>query len=233
MENYKLGNRVKVIMRAWCSCKIGDYTLTYDNEPFLILQDIDVKLGYRNKIAEATSGQDTVLSYNADVVSEVLLDNIPISDKILSLIYSKNEVKLCNVAENCLSDEDGMIFLSVPSNTIYQVFIYSSGQLEKAYGTLDISNGIQVQQANEKYTICYSYEGQLSVNLDRPENYYVSLDFEILGNVNDSTSRMWLHLDKCSPVATKQLSFGDKVNTISLRFRVINDSTTNNYITLK
>ena len=233
MEQYKLGNRVRVIIRAWSAGKIGDYTLTYQNEPFLILDDIEMKMGYRNKVSESSSAQDTLLSYNIDSVSEVEISDIPISDKILSLIYSKNEIKLCNVVENCTSDEDKKIYLTSPRSKIYQVFIFKEGRMIQAYGELDVTNGIDVPQADESYTVCYSYEGEISVSLSRPENYYVSLDFEITGNINNSTSHMWIHLDKCSPVATKQLSFGEKTNTIDLIFRVINDNSTNNYITLK
>lgn len=233
MENYKIGNRVTAILRAWCAGQIGDYTLTYKNEPFLILPDIEVRLAYKNKIAEASAEQNTFLTYNADAISEISIDNIPISDKILSLIYSKNEEKLCNVVENCISDEENKIYLSCPRSTIYQVFIFSAGQMIQAYGELDISEGIVVPSSDSSYTVCYSYEGEVSVNLNRPENYAITIDLEIVGNINDTTSHMWLHLDKCFAVATKQLMFGEKTNTINLRFRIINDNSTNNYITLK
>ena len=134
MEQYKLGNRVRVIIRAWSAGKIGDYTLTYQNEPFLILDDIEMRMGYRNKVSESSSAQDTLLSYNIDSVSEVEISDIPISDKILSLIYSKNEIKLCNVVENCTSDEDKKIYLTSPRSKIYQVFIFKEGQMIQAYG---------------------------------------------------------------------------------------------------
>lgn len=233
METYKMGNRVTAIIRAWCAGQIGDYTLTYKNEPFLILPEVEVRLGYKNKVSEANAAQNTLLSYNADAISEVSISNIPISDKILSLIYSKNEEKLCNVVENCFSDEENKVYLSSPQTTIYQVFIFSEGHMIQAYGELDITEGITLPNSNTSYTICYSYEGQVSVCLDRPENYYVTIDFEITGNVGNTTSHMWIHLDKCNPIATKQLNFGDKTNTINLNFRVINDNFTNNYITLK
>jgi hypothetical protein len=233
METYKMGNKVKAIIRAWCAGKIGDYTLQYKNEPYLILDNVELQLYYRNRQAESRDGISSVIAYNADSISEVHINHIPISDKILNLIYSKNEEKLCNVVENHQSDEENKVYLNSPQSNVYQVFIFSNGEMVQAYGTYDVSEGLTVPQPDTNYTICYSYEGDVSVNLNRPENYYVILDFEITGNINDQTAPMWIHIEKCCPVYSKQFNFNSDINTVDLRFRVIEDGTTNNYITFK
>lgn len=190
METYKIGNKVKAIVRAWCAGKIGDYTLQYKNEPYLILDNVELQLFYRNRQAESRTGITSMLSYNADSISEVHINNIPISSKILNLIYSKNEEKLCNVVENHQSDEENKVYLNSPQEEVYQVFIFNNGEMVQAYGTFNIAEGLIVPKANTDYTICYSYLGEVSVNLNRPENYYVILDFEITGNIDDQTAPM-------------------------------------------
>lgn len=233
MNTYKIGNKSQCIIRSYNSENIGDVEIQYNNQPYTILKNIEATLNFNTHNRDISVAHQNKIAFNNDFVSEINLSNIVITDKILNLIYSKNEDKLCSVAENYITDEEKHIFLNTSAEEIYQVFIYKkNGILEAAYGTLDVSEGLYLEEANESYLICYSYLGNKSVNLNKTNNYYLTLDLEIPGNINDNTSTMWIHIDKCILDAEKNMYFRNLSNTIDLTFKVINDDTTNHYITL-
>lgn len=233
MNTYKLGNKVNCIIRAFTAGKLGQEEMTYDNQPYTILKDIEVDINYSSTQRNISRNQN-LITYDVDYVSSITLSNIKITDKILNLIYGDNpDIKLANTFANFNADENGQIFLSILPDTIYQVFIYdNTGQLEMAYGELNTSVPLIVQKPGQNYVICYSYECSKSVCLDRPVHYYVSLDLEVLGNINDETNTMWLHLDKCSLIPDKHLSFNGVSNTIDLSFNVL-QTDGKSYLTLK
>ena len=40
MKTYKIGNKVKCIIRSYSSGYIGETRMEYDNQPYTVLQDI-------------------------------------------------------------------------------------------------------------------------------------------------------------------------------------------------
>lgn len=238
MDQYKIGNKAKCIIRGYSAGQYGNDFLTYDNQPYTILKDVEVELHFNSKEVKANGGDSRLkIGYNVDFLQSITISNVLLTDKILSLIYSKNELKLCSTSENYISDENKTIFFNTSAEQIYQVFIYDkNGQLEQAIGTYQLAqNGysIQVAQANASYLICYSFIGEYAVNLQRNNNIYLTLDFEIASNINDTTSTMWLHIDKCMMSVEKTLSFTDRNNRANLVCLVINDNNNNCYLTLK
>lgn len=233
MNTYKLGNKVNCIIRAFTAGKIGQVEMTYDNQPYTILKDIEVDINYGSTQRNLSRNQN-LITYDVDYVSSVTLSNVKINDKILNLIYGANDdIKLANTFRNFDSDEQGQIYLSTLPEEIYQVFVYNQdGELEAAYGNLNTTTPLQVTSSNSNYIICYSYECEKSVCLDRPIHVYVSLDLEVLGNINDETNTMWLHLDKCSLIPDKRLSFNGTSNTIDLSFNVL-QTNGKSYLTLQ
>lgn len=238
MDQYKIGNKAKCIIRGYSAGQYGNDFLTYDNQPYTILKDVEVELHFDSKEVKANGGDSRLkIGYNVDFLQSITISNVLLTDKILSLIYSKNELKLCSTSENYISDENKTIFFNTSAEQIYQVFIYDKkGQLEQAIGTYQLAQNeysIQVAQANASYLICYSFIGEYAVNLQRNNNIYLTLDFEIASNINDTTSTMWLHIDKCMMSVEKTLSFTDKNNRANLVCLVINDNNNNCYLTLK
>lgn len=232
MNTYKIGNKVNCIIRAFTAGTLGQEEMLYNNQPYTIVKDIEVHLNYSHT-SKSVSQTQNLLTYDVDYASSVTLSNIKLTDKILKLIYGKNEDKLANTFIQLASDDDGKIFLSSLPEQIYQVFIYNKqSQLEVAYGSLDTTTPLQVQLPNSTYLICYSYVCEISVCLDRPTNCYVTLDLEVLGNINDETNTMWLHLDKCALIPDKQLRFNGINNSVDLTFNILK-SDNNSYLTLK
>lgn len=230
METYKLGNKVNCIFRAFHSGKIGDETIQYDNQPYTIVNDIQAELTFNSINKNLTSGM-TDLAFSQEKLNEIRLFDIPLTNKILNLIFLKSEEKLCSVSKNFNSDEEGKIYFSKPSEEVYQVFIYDNeGKLEKAYGTFT-DDFFQVDKPQSNYLICYSYLGTIGYSFTSNDNLYLTLDLECISNINDETKHMFIHIEKCNLRANRGLTFSQASNTTDLIFRVISDS--NNYIVLK
>lgn len=236
MDIYKIGNKAKCIIRSYAAGQYGSVEMKYDNQPYTILKDVRVAINFQDtgSLTRGSVYNGNLIGYNTQLINDIKISNVLLTDKILNLIYSKNEVKLCNLSENYESDENNQIFLNTNKNEVYQVFVYDDqGELEAAYGTSSIT--ITVKKPNSSYLICYSVNEDdnniLSFDLNKFNNYYVALDFEIENNVNDTTSVMWIHLDKCLLTVDKYMALSRETNTINLNCKVINDNTTHNYIT--
>ena len=83
------------------------------------------------------------------------------------------------------------------------------------------------------YLIIYDKENDYAIDLDKTNNIYLTLDLDIIGNINNQTSHLYLHLDKCGLEIDKNMYFEQNSNAIDLIFKIINDSNSHNYLTLK
>ena len=137
MKTYKLGNKTKCIIRSFAAGKIGAQEMQYANQPYTVLKDVEASLTFTDRTGETkTSFVD--LSHSKDNLQEITISNVEINDKILNLIFSKNEDKPCSTMENVLIDHQ-TFQISTDTNKIYQVFIYNcDGELIAATGALDL-----------------------------------------------------------------------------------------------
>ena len=152
MKTYKLGNKTKCIIRSFSAGRIGEQEMQYDNQPYTVLKDVEASLTFTDKnISSKSTFVD--LSYNIDNLQEINISNVELNDKILNLIFSKNEDKLCSTMINCVA-ENNKIYITSPTDEIYQVFIYDvDGNLEQAYGVL---NNMEVEvKRNEDYLVFF------------------------------------------------------------------------------
>lgn len=234
MNSYKIGNKIKTIISSYTSGKIGSMDAQYDGQPYTILLDSEATFSFSEIDKDAIQSRtNRVLSYNYDTLEEIRINNVPLTDKILSLIFKENTTeKFLRKAENYISDEEGKIFLNIDdSETIYQVFIYNdNGELESA---MDSYNEIEltVLKPESSYLICYYRVGEKSYWLNKPNNLYVTLDMEVEGNQDDETTTMWIHVEKCGFRVNKNMYFNNSSNTIDLIFSVI--KTDKDFITLR
>ena len=194
MKTYKLGNKVKCIIRSFGAGWLGSQVMEYGNQPYTVLKDVEASLIFGDRNVEAKS-TFTQLGYNVDVLKEITISNVELNDKILNLIFSKNEDKLCSSVINCMA-EDNKIYITAPTDEIYQVFIYDiDGKLEQAYGIL---NNMEVSVAkNEDYLVFFSYLGEQGFKLSKKDNLYLTLDLIIEGNSDDELNTSYVHINKC------------------------------------
>lgn len=230
MATYKIGNKVNGIIRSFSTGKLGKMNMTYDNQPYTILRDISATVNFAANDKDNNVAHKTFVQYNADTIDQIRLSNVPLTEKVLDLIYKDNPDKLYSKQETYQSDEEGNIYLNTLGD-IYQVFIYNDeGNLESAYGTYS-ENILHVEKAESIYSIYYSYLGEKSYYLDKPDNFYITLDLEILGNEDDNTQDMCLHIEKAAIKVDKNMYFNNVANSIDLTITVI--YTGLNYLTIK
>ena len=228
MKTYKLGNKTKCIIRSFSAGKIGEQEMKYDNQPYTVLKDVEASLTFVDKnISSKTTFVD--LSYNIDSLQEINISNVELNDKILNLIFSKNEDKLCSTMINCVA-ENNKIYITSPTDEIYQVFIYDiDGNLEKAYGVL---NNMEVEvKRNEDYLVFFTYIGEKSFKINRSESLYLTLDLILEGNADDEINTSFIHINKCALKVNKNMYFNRSLNAVDLKFIVIDDN--ESYITLE
>ena len=228
MKTYKLGNKTKCIIRSFSAGRIGEQEIKYDNQPYTVLKDVEASLTFTDKNISSTS-TFVDLSYNIDNLQEINISNVELNDKILNLIFSKNEDKLCSTMINCVA-ENNKIYITSPTDEIYQVFIYDvDGNLEKAYGVL---NNMEVAvQRNEDYLVFFTYVGEKSFKINRSESLYLTLDLILEGNADDEINTSFIHINKCALKVNKNMYFNRSLNAIDLKFVVIDDN--ESYITLE
>lgn len=220
MKTYKLGNKVKCIIRAFTPGKIGEDTMQYKNQPYTVINEIEAQLDFQDVNKDAVSPYNQ-LSYNSANISEARLWRVPLTNKILGLLFPIAEESLCNTSENYDSDENGIIYLTLPTETIYQVFVIDEdGNLESAYGEYS-ENTLTVNNADSNYLIFYSYLSEKGFSLNKPNNLYVTLDLELIGNLEEETTNSWIHLEKCAVAVDRSLFFNRNLNTVDLTFKVI------------
>lgn len=228
MKTYKLGNKTKCIIRSFSAGKIGEQEMKYDNQPYTVLKDVEASLTFVDKnISSKSTFVD--LSYNIDSLQEINISNVELNDKILNLIFSKNEDKLCSTMINCVA-ENNKIYITSPTDEIYQVFIYDvDGNLEKAYGVL---NNMEVEvNRNEDYLVFFTYAGEKSFKINRSESLYLTLDLILEGNADDEINTSFIHINKCALKVNKNMYFNRSLNAVDLKFIVIDDN--ESYITLE
>ena len=228
MKTYKLGNKTKCIIRSFSAGRIGEQEMQYDNQPYTVLKDVEASLTFIDKnISNKSTFVD--LSYNIDSLQEINISNVELNDKILNLIFSKNEDKLCSTMINCVA-ENNKIYITSPTDEIYQVFIYDiDGNLEQAYGVL---NNMEVEvKRNEDYLVFFTYTGEKSFKINRSESLYLTLDLILEGNADDEINTSFIHINKCALKVNKNMYFNRSLNAVDLKFVVIDDN--ESYITLE
>ena len=230
MKTYKLGNKTKCIIRSFSAGRIGEQEIKYDNQPYTVLKDVEASLTFVDKnISSKSTFVD--LSYNIDSLQEINISNVELNDKILNLIFSKNEDKLCSTMINCVA-ENNKIYITSPTDEIYQVFIYDvDGNLENAYPVLNkMEMEVEVQR-NEDYLVFFTYVGEKSFKINRSESLYLTLDLILEGNADDQINTSFIHINKCALKVNKNMYFNRSLNAVDLKFIVIDDN--ESYITLE
>lgn len=230
METYQIGNKVTCIVRAYCPCFIGETALTYKNEPYTILKDLDMTLVFNDKERNATTPTARQLNYNTSTISQVKLSNVHLTSKVLGMLFEDTKEVLKTKYDNVTADEEGKIYLSTSEEKIYQVFIYNDlMNMIQAYG--EIKPEDIVLEAGENYLVVYQELGEYGVLLNAPENTYYTLDFICIGNTDEHTQDSYIHIEKAGLRVDRQMYFNRTLNAVDLTFNVI--ETKSDYITLK
>ena len=245
MKTYKIGNKIKCIIRSSSAGNIGNKKMEFANQPYTVLKDVEASLTFEDKSSNAKNTFNK-LSYYQDSLKEISISNVELNDKILNLIFSKNEDKPCSNVEN-VNTIYQQFQISTDVNKIYQVFVYNcDGELLAATGEIELPNGsseyINLKEFDyyeptkhtdleEDILVFYTYEGNNSFKLCNESNQYLTLDLILEGNKDDELNKSYIHINKCELKVNKNMYFNRSLNAVDLKFIVINDN--ESYITLE
>lgn len=239
MKNYKLGNQVTVIIRSYSDDTfIGDQYVEHANQPYTIIKSAEANLSFKN-ITSTAKTTFNHLAYTHIKPSQLSISNVTINDKILNLIFHKNqttEPHLFTKIENVISSEDEKIYFGQLDKTLKNVFIYDSEGNCKYEPELN-ANSYPVDKSGQPYLVCYQYESTISFSLDQNNNHYYTIDLLLTSNQkefgeNDNTINSTIHLEKCALEINSDMSFAQNSNAVDLKFIVL-DNDLENYITLE
>ena len=257
MKTYKLGNKIKCIIRSSSAGFIGSQEMELGNQPYTILKDVEASLVFEDSTSNVKTNFNK-LAYSEDSLKEITISNVELNDKILNLIFSKNEEKRCSTVENITIDHK-QFQISTNVDEIFEVFVYNyEGKLIAATDKINLtdSSASKITLNNttfkhywperhldiiEEGLVFFDYKGHHGFNLTREydwrtqEDYryrsqYLTLDLIIEGNEDDTFNTSHIHIDRCALKVDKNMYFNRSINSVDLRFVIINDS--ENYITL-
>mgnify|MGYP006934495940 CR=1 FL=1 len=228
METYKIGNKVRCIIRAFNSGEtMGKRPMLYRGQPYTEIKDVSVSLTF-SKVDKDITSLDTVRYHSIDFLDKVTLENCLLTDKLLTLIFDKSERKLQAHSQNFTADENGHINLPFAKGVgLYQIFVYGTdGQLALALGTSP-TGVLEGLTAGSNYVVYWYSEDETSfgLGLDETSQKYVMVDLVTEGNRQDATIPVTIHLGKCCLSIDKSMQFsGSTTNTATLRLVVIRPS---------
>ena len=245
MKNYKLGNQVTVIIRSYSDDTfIGDQYIEHANQPYTIIKSAEANLSFKN-ITSTAKTTFNHLAYTHMKPSQLSISNVTINDKILNLIFHKNQTAaphLFTKLENVTSSQDKKIYFGQLNTILKNVFIYDSEGNCKYESELN-ANSYPVDKSGQPYLVCYQYESTTSFSLDQNNNHYYTIDLLLTSNQkesgendntikNDNTINSTIHLEKCALEINSDMSFAQNSNAVDLKFIVL-DNDLENYITLE
>jgi hypothetical protein len=257
MKTYKLGNKIKCIVRAYSKGKIGKFDIEFDNQPYTILKDVEASLTFTEKIRDSKS-IFTDLAYTTENLQEVTLSNVELNDKVLNMIFSEKKHGAVSKHES-LTMTEGIVYLKeFNDGEIAQVFIYNiDGELLAAAGSVQVQNGIvdcrsfecyhptKHKSLTEEIIIFYCYEKdcfKFKREDKNDENRYFILDLILEGNTEeyeeDTPTNSFIHIGKCAVRVNKNMYFNRTLNAVDLKFIVVdnvidNDRDNESYIILE
>jgi hypothetical protein len=239
MKTYKLGNKIDCIIRSFSPMSIGEDELIFSNQPYTILKDVKANMVFKSNERNSKT-KFSELHYSVDSLDEIIISDVELNNKILNLIFSKNEEKFTFQVVNC-EVEDNKFYLPKPSSNIFQVFVYDiNGKLIAATAewnndeiVLDEFEYVDLPNDgyNDNCLVVYSTLGEIGYNINKTENLYLTLDLIITGNEDDELNASYIHVNKCSLSVDKNMYFNNSTNAVDLKFKVIDDD--KSYITLK
>ena len=239
MKTYKLGNKIDCIIRSFSPVKIGDDELLFSNQPYTVLKDVKASLNFKTSESGAKS-RFSHLNYSVDTLDEVTISDVELNNKILNLIFSKNEDKTVSSMLNC-EVENNRFYLPTSDSNIFQVFVYdvdgkliaATGEWQKPEVILDEFEYKDISEYgyNGNCLVFYSSTGSVGYSINKNENIYLTLDLIITGNADDELNASYIHINKCSLSVDKNMYFNNLINAIDLKFKVIDDG--ESYITLE
>ena len=223
MEQVKIGNKIKnLIIRLASDLPIEGMDPIIPNEPYTVLHDIQASFVFEERI-RTQKAQFSVLSYNNSKLGSVTLFNVPLTEKVMNLLFEREHLLSATMVEDTYADECGHIFLNRVSSKdfVYNLFLHDEDQ-KVIYIDKILASEIIADPA-KPYLAIYEVpsEGWL---FNKPKNIYFNLDMEVVGNEEDETQTYFIHINQCVIRPRHDIRFTKELSTTDLEITTVGDS---------
>lgn len=190
-------------------------------EPYTYLKDIEIHTVYQAHNASG-AGRVPVVNNRDGVVAVIELKDVPLSDKVASLIMTKNNSgysKTCKEQITCWSDG----VLEITEAEISNVFCY-----DEDYNAVEIESvqGAEIHgnfEAQKEYLVFYDIaEASTGYNFESPRYPYFEIQLFGKGNKDKLTQSFFMKFPKVSLISSPRLNTqnGGMLST-TLTFNII------------
>lgn len=195
---YEFGGACDVIIRCNNERIIGGKTYKA-NEPYTILKDVFVSLGYKN-ITSDSGAKKNVIAHREGLPDIININGITLTTKVCDLIAERTrEVRYINKVCECIADNGKIYLPETPADKT--LFIYKNNEL---FTTFIIENDILKGEfiEGQSYLIFYSVlSDNICFNFNVPSYGYFSLDIIGKGNVDKITQNVYLNFPAVSLIS--------------------------------
>lgn len=223
---YEFGGMCDVVIKCNSERKIGNKTYAA-GEPYTILKDVFVNIGYRNTTSEA-SAKNNIAAHRSGMPDLVNLSNLTLTTKVCDLIATRVQPQTITKYYTAIG-EDGVIYLpeTFVSNSTY---VYNRNERFVDYSENEDRLTGQFVEGGE-YLIFYSVlVDNTYYDFNVPSYGYFTLDIIGKGNLDKKTKNVYIHLPAVSLISTPvfDLINGNILNT-PLQFECIHRGQSNSY----
>lgn len=219
---YEFGGIADILIKFKIDKEVNG--MTYQaGEPYTFLKDVNINFVYQQQDSLATAKKN-VLSSNSGRPTQIVVNNVPFTQKIADLMLTRDKTTMYNRArrETVCCDKQGQIMLThQPNNNT--IFIYDNNFNKIQVNEVEecIVYGDFIQDTN--YLVFYQ---ELATgnkySFEIPFYPYFEVDIFMKGNTNKITNGVYMHFDALSLVSVPNFNIisGGMLNT-PLVFNVI------------
>ena len=196
---YEFGGVADILIRMKTARTIGGVNYAA-NEPYTLLKDVNIQFIYEQN-AKQSSAKSTVYAFNSGRPSQILVNNIPLSQKIANLILTNDLTKTYSrTRKEMVYCKDGVLTLNynpLPED----IFVFDS-DMNKVDCTLFDNNKLCADKnlINDMQYLVFYYESVSGdkYSFEMPSYGYFIADIFIKGNTNKITNDVYIHFDALS-----------------------------------
>lgn len=231
---FKFGGKVSVLIRAFKPQTIGEFKLT-ENEPFLKIDNTAVNFSYGKINANATSGREIHANYNEEVLTGITIQGVPLNSRTTALIYNTLQNQQITSGFETVECENNTIVLQ--HDNLSNVFIYNKNREL----VLNLTNAGKIitdsKLVDSEYIVFYNYvvNNASAYALSSPAVSYLTIELFAEGNLDDNTCKAYLKLQRCklNSSAKATVNYENSINTVDLKFEVIDGNKPDNYLIIE
>lgn len=191
---YEFGGSCNVVIRCNSERNIGGVTYSA-NEPYTILEDVFVSLGYKN-IASQGNAKNNIVATRQGLPDTIDISNVTLTDKVNCLIAEKTPSKIIGKHYYGIA-VNGVIYL--PERPVdEQIFIYYKNSRIQDFSVQNdtiVGNFIN----NERYLIFYNIMSENSCfDFETPHYGYFSLEIIGTGNTDKVSEEVYIRIPAAS-----------------------------------